>query len=384
MIRFFLVLIFALCLGPDSLVAARLLSPTAKITVWTVGPGKELYAAFGHTALRITDPEAGFDRLYNFGTFDFNTPHFYLKFIQGDLDYFLTVAVAPEVLQDYQRTGQLVIEQTLDLTPGEADALLVSLETNLRPENAAYRYDFVRDNCTTRIRDAVEKIAPVTWPATPSSKTLREMVQPYVADRPAIQTGINLLFGSTMDHEASAREAHFLPEDMKLALDDAVVKTETGTRPLVNKTETLVPGPTLPVPQLNWFIPFSYALAALGGLAAWKNWRWFHSFDYLLFGLAALVGCLLLFFWVGTRHWVLHANWNLIWALPTHLVIWFLPSFIRQAYWTLFTILMLVVTLVTPIPAMGFCALLAVRALALATAERGSIGVRSTELPAAQ
>lgn len=365
MIRFFLVLALVLCLVPAGALAERVLSPGAQITVWTVGPGKELYAAFGHTALRISDPVLGFDRLYNFGTFDFNTPWFYLKFIRGDLDYFLTVAVTPEVLLDYQANGQLVIEQTLDLTPEESDALFLQVEANLRPENAAYRYDFVRDNCTTRVRDAVEKVVPLAWPDKPSRQTLRQMVQPYVANRPAIQTGINLLFGSTMDREATAREAHFLPAEMESAFDTATVKT--GGRRLVKQTATLLTGRAVPVPRWNWWVPLSYALAVGGGWAAWKNRRGWAPLDKVLFVGAGLVGCLLLFFWVGTRHWVLHANWNLVWALPTHLVVWFLPRKSRDIYWALFAVVMLIATLLAPLAAMGFCALLAVRAMALAS-----------------
>ncbi len=323
-------------------VAARadgILSDQATAAVWTVGPGKELYAAFGHTALRITDPVIGVDRLYNFGTFNFATPHFYLKFIHGDLDYFLTASIAPEILEEYRASGQLVVEQELNLSPHERDTLFLALEENLDPANAAYRYDFVRDNCTTRIRDAVAQVAKVRWaPLESKSPTLRQMVQPYVADRPAIKTGINLLLGANMDHRATALEAMFLPEDMKIAFDGATIHDEAGTRQLVKSSRTLLAGPLLPDGKFNWVVLITYGLAAAALVSLLKRKFWPLWIDVVLFCITGLIGCFLVFLWLGTRHWVLHQNWHLTWAWPTHLIIWLFPRRIRERYWMTYVV----------------------------------------------
>ncbi len=346
--------------------AAHVLSDEATAALWTVGPGDELYAAFGHSALRITDPVIGFDRIYNFGTFDFATPNFYLKFIQGDLDYYLTAAIAPEIIEEYREHHQLVVEQQLNLTPPELDQLFLAMEANLQPENAAYRYDFVRDNCTTRIRDAIAKVAKVQWqPLASNSPTLRAMVQPYVADRPAIQTGINLLFGANMDHPATSQEAMFLPEDMKLAFDRATITDAAGKRRLVRGTQILLDGPKLPTPMLNWLVLGTYLAALLALLALVRNSRWPRWLDVILFVIVALIGCVIAFVWFGTRHWVLHDNWNLLWAWPTHLIIWFFPQRIRRKYWILYAVFVLAAALWIPMQ-LTFCGvklLLAFRAL---------------------
>ena len=338
MIRLLLACIFAAITLLSHAHAERVLSDESRVTLWTIGPGDELYAAFGHSALRIVDPVLGLDRIYNFGTFDFATPHFYWRFMHGDLDYFLTAAITPELIEEYQAHHQLVIEQELNLTPLERDQLFLAMEKNLEPQNAAYRYDFVRDNCTTRIRDAVARVVSIDWrPPEKTERTLRQMVQPYVANRPTIQTGINLLFGANTDKIVTSQEALFLPEEMKLAFDQATI--HDGSKKLVSKTTTLLNGARLPAPAFNTLslITFSASVIALGTICTRKI-RWPRWLDILFFSGIALAGCLVAFLWLGTRHWVLQNNWNLFWLWPTHLVVWLFSSKFRRSYWSIYTV----------------------------------------------
>ena len=62
-----------------------------KISLLTCTPGAELYSAFGHTAIRITDSTSLTDYVFNYGTFNFEDPGFYTKFIRGKLLYYLSV-----------------------------------------------------------------------------------------------------------------------------------------------------------------------------------------------------------------------------------------------------------------------------------------------------
>ncbi|PZR20098.1 MAG: hypothetical protein DI539_11760, partial [Flavobacterium psychrophilum] len=78
------------------------LSDKAGITLLTCGPGKELYSVFGHTAIRVYDPATRFDVVYNFGTFDFDTPNFYPKFVKGDLQYFASASSYEDFVYTYQ------------------------------------------------------------------------------------------------------------------------------------------------------------------------------------------------------------------------------------------------------------------------------------------
>ena len=64
---------------------AQVLSDSATASVLTCGAGEDFYTSFGHSAIRITDPVKWLDLVYNYGTFDFGTPHFYWKFMRGQL-----------------------------------------------------------------------------------------------------------------------------------------------------------------------------------------------------------------------------------------------------------------------------------------------------------
>src|SRR6202000_704572 len=134
------------------------LSPGAKIFLVPFSPGDELYTAFGHSAIRILDPALGIDRLYNFGTFDMSVGNFYLRFARGDLLYQLSVDQGDADIEEHGALGQGVTEAQLNLTAEQKQSLFAALETNLAPENRYYRYDFLLDNCSTRVRDAFEKI----------------------------------------------------------------------------------------------------------------------------------------------------------------------------------------------------------------------------------
>jgi hypothetical protein len=58
-----------------------------KVSVLTCGVGDELYASFGHSAIRIVDSAKGTDWVYNYGTFNAADPEFYTKFVKGKLLY---------------------------------------------------------------------------------------------------------------------------------------------------------------------------------------------------------------------------------------------------------------------------------------------------------
>ncbi len=129
------------------------LSDQARVSVITCGPGDQIYSVFGHTALRIVDPMHRIDRVYNYGTFDFNTPNFYLKFARGDLAYFLSVTSFDQFVYAYQLENRSLSEQVLRLNGAQVQALYNRVEANLRPDQMYYRYQFFADNCTTRIYD---------------------------------------------------------------------------------------------------------------------------------------------------------------------------------------------------------------------------------------
>ena len=120
------------------------LSPRAEFSLLTCGPGTDLYATFGHSAFRLRDPERGIDWVYNYGTFDFHTPNFYMKFARGKLPYALSRQSFDNFLYTYQLEHRWVHEQLLDLTPAESRPLLTFLERNNQPTSFVFNCYWLR------------------------------------------------------------------------------------------------------------------------------------------------------------------------------------------------------------------------------------------------
>ncbi|HPR31032.1 MAG TPA: DUF4105 domain-containing protein [Prolixibacteraceae bacterium] len=306
-----------------------------RVILFTCGPGAELYAGFGHSALWIYNPTKGIDRLYNYGTFDFNTPHFYTRFIRGKLDYMLSVTTARSFLNEYNARNIEVNGQTLDLTDEEALRLFQFLENNLLPENRFYKYDFFFDNCATRIRDVVATACgdTVVFCVPDENLSFREMLFPYMEHTPWTKFGVNLILGLTADRKATPWEYSFLPEYMDDAFRTATIGTEGKERSLVRSEKAYLPcrlefsnkKADDPVVVFSFLLLLAVALT----LAEQKYGKSFVWIDRILFPLSALAGLFLFFMWVGTDHTATRYNLNMLWLFPAQfalIVSWFLTS----------------------------------------------------------
>jgi Domain of unknown function (DUF4105) len=314
------------------------LTNAAVVSLVTYSPGEELYTAFGHSCIRIEDDGLGLDRLYNFGTFDFNTPYFYLKFARGDLLYELAVGQANAEINRVGAVGQGVTEVMLDLTETQKQQLFRDLEVNLLPENRAYHYGFIFDNCSTRIRDVFERIigkqlsAPIKRP-----RTFREMLDPYFERIPWIQFGIYLLLGAKVDRVATGREACFLPADLDSATESASIhRTSLEAR----KIRVFEPR-ELPQPSSLINPQYVFGLTGIVWFLLWYFQKRGHSPRLSGFYLAiiGLTGTFIFVFSLVTQHWEAHESLNLIWLFPGHLLagLWLLtdpdsPSPILRSY----------------------------------------------------
>ena len=304
------------------------LSDAVEVSLLTVLPGREVYSLFGHSALRIRDDAAGIDRTYNFGTFSFEQPLFYLRFLGGRLDYILDTDPFWAVLANYRAEGRPIIEQRLALPPDAARALYARLEDNALPQNRAYRYDFFWDNCSTRLLDNVDAAlvaagSPgIELPPSEQPRTFRQLLDPYWAGVPFVDAGANLALGLPPDRLASAREEAFLPLELAGQLDRAVF----GGRPLVASRDTLfwvadagMPRPAPPAPiVLGWAVLAVGLGATLAGArrAPGRAGRWA---DAALFGAVGVAGLVVFLLWTATAHQVTGPNLNVLWAWPTHL-----------------------------------------------------------------
>ena len=168
------------------------LSDEAHISLITVYPGNQVHNLFGHSAIRVRDPYHGFDLLYNYGTFQFDRL-FLPKFIYGQLDYMLWVSDIRRELQRYQNDGRSVIEQVLVLDIEQKQAVFDFLQHNALEENRVYRYNFLFDNCSTRIRDVFERIMGKSLTFQPVEEppiTFRNLLDPYIETQPFLDAAL--------------------------------------------------------------------------------------------------------------------------------------------------------------------------------------------------
>ena len=299
------------------------LSPQAKVSLITVGPGDELYSGFGHSALWFYDPVYQLDRAYSYGTFSFETGNFYVKFLRGTLPYTISVnALTPQVAY-WQQENRSVKEQVLNLSTPQKQRLFAYLETNLLPENREYQYKFFYDNCSTRLGDALKAATgdSLVFPGYTHEKlSFRQWIDRYAyVQKPWADFGMDLAIGSPSDEIATPEQATFLPDNLSIAFADARLKEQNQEVPLVTETRELYTA-TAEV-ESGWLTPklFFWALAIL--VAAFTVWqiqqnKLDFTLDKVLFTLVGLTGWLIVLLWLGTNHGVTSWNWDILWAFP--------------------------------------------------------------------
>jgi hypothetical protein len=300
-------------------------SSRIRISLLTCTPGDELYSLFGHSALRVIDSNSVTDIVYNYGTFNFDDEGFYLKFIRGKLLYYISIANFEEFKYEYQVTNRGITEQLLNYSGAEKIAIRHALIENLKEENRYYQYDFFFDNCTTRLRDLIVKSKspnPILPSVMPPNMRFRQAIHQYLdaGDQQWSKLGIDILLGAPTDKIMTASDQQFLPGNLMKALDSSqnssIVVSSKNLYEL-NK----------PIANKSWFTPMIFFGTLLAGfilihVAFHKKWPLMLSgLDGLLFFCTGLLGCLLIFMWIGTDHSMTKDNYNLIWALPSHIFI---------------------------------------------------------------
>lgn len=298
-----------------------------RISLLTATPGAELYSTFGHSALRVTDSFTNSDIVYNYGTFNFDEPGFYTKFIRGKLLYYLSTEYFESFKYSYQLEERGLTEQVLDLSCDEKIRIARLLRENLLPGNQFYKYDFLFDNCTTRLRDLVEKSADSRvhfGNVLANPQSFRDLIHKYLDKnyKPWSKLGIDILLGARTDAIMSAKEVMFLPDYLMFSFDSSVI----DRHPLVATKENLYAVTGIETSNSTFTTPlfiFScffllYLLLSFSKNASVRSIL--ARLDALLFFVTGLLGILLVFMWFGTDHIMTKENYNLLWAIPLHTV----------------------------------------------------------------
>ena len=308
-----------------------------KVSLLTCAPGTEIYALFGHTALRYEDMERGEDWVFNYGMFSFNTPNFIYRFVKGETDYELGITRYPYFESSYAMRGSSVYQQTLNLTAAEKQRLRNLLEENYLPENRVYRYNFFYDNCTTRARDKMEECleGKIVYPNGRDGLSFRDIVHQYTKGHEWDELGIDMCLGSEADKPIDARKQMFAPFYLMEAAKGAVIVEGDSLRPLVLVEKKVV---DVQPEEDEGSFPLSpmacvFILIGITCLVGWVQlkikkviWIW----DILLFGMQGLAGCVIAFLVFFSTHPTVGSNWLILLFNPIPLV--YLPVMV---YWAI-------------------------------------------------
>ncbi len=328
-----LIILFLLIINCVGLKAQQ---DSVRVSLLTCAPGTEIYALFGHTALRYEDPVKGRDLVFNYGMFSFNTPNFVMRFVKGETDYQLGIAPYPYFEAEYAMRGSSVYQQTLNLTSVEKQKIWELLEDNYLPENRVYRYNFFYDNCTTRARDRIEECidGKVVYPAEKEGLSFRDIVRQYTKGSEWDGFGIDLCLGSEADVLIDGRKQMFAPFYLLDAVRKATIVKGDSVRPLVLSETKVVNVEREEVPAGFPLSPMACALILLVFTCciAWLQlkikkviWGW----DLILFGAQGIAGCVIAFLVFFSVHPTVGSNWLILLFNPIPLI--YLPIMVCKA-----------------------------------------------------
>ncbi len=325
----------SLIVAPDSAVVAlpdTVVAYVPRVSLLTCSPAAEVWQQYGHTAIRYEDTEQDIDVVFNYGLFDFDTPHFIWRFCLGQTDYIVGAEMYDSFKKEYMERGSSITEQELALTPQEADRLWNLLALNCRPENRTYRYNFFYNNCSTKARDIIyQSLGQPVSVARTDSVSLRTVLHTYNSAYPWASFGIDLLLGT----EADRPVPHDLQEFAPLNLEESFARaTRSGGELFVSSTTVIQPTtsnvsqrgfPLTPVQLMIVVLLITAIICTLELLTGHRNW-WY---DIVLYGTQGVAGLIVAFLFLFSTHPAVNSNVLVIVLNPLVLVL--LPFLLRQS-----------------------------------------------------
>ncbi|WP_157585219.1 lipoprotein N-acyltransferase Lnb domain-containing protein [Runella zeae] len=328
----------------SSSLMAQTLSNEAKVSLITIAPGNSVFegSGFGHSSLWVYDPLNGISRNYNYGTFTFQTGNFLLKFVQGTLPYTLSVVPMEYVVPHYEAERRDLTEQILNLSQAQKQKLFDFLENNALPQNREYQYRFFFDNCSSRIRDALQvacgdSLVYYNKPIDGEAKSFRQWMNQYLEYKPWEKFLMNLALGLPSDEIATPQQEMYLPYNLMHHFEKATI----GGKSLVSRTQPLVTTnfSHREQPSQPWWLSPMVLFGVLVVFVIWytqrqqKQLKISFLFDKIFFTIVGLAGWILLGLATATNHGVTEWNLHLLWAIPLYLPLAFFLSRIKQQTW---------------------------------------------------
>ena len=341
----YIVLTFILSVVNATVGAQSMTNPDRiQISLLTCSPGKEVWAQYGHTAIRYYDKESGEDLAINYGIFSLDQTYFIPRFVLGMTDYRMGVQPMDMFLAQYSYEGRGVVEQVLNLSAEDKEVIYKALQENMKPENVVYRYNYFFDNCTTRARDMLVNHlhGKVVYPPAEEDATFRSMIHKWNSKYEWSQFGEDLLLGVNADRKTTKSEQQFLPENLRSDFDKATYKG----KPLVKETnvlldaETEVAEPAFPLSPLSIALIFA-AISLVMMLFSYRRQQVYWAWDLALMLTSGLMG-IIFFVMIFSQHPCVSLNFILLFFNP--LPLFFLYSTIKKKkviWWKIWGVLII-------------------------------------------
>ena len=306
-----------------------------RVSLLTCAPGSEIYALFGHTAIRYENPSKQQDWVFNYGMFSFSEPNFVMRFVKGETDYQLGVIPYSYFEAEYAERGSSVYQQVLNLTAEEKVNLVKALQENYLPANRVYRYNYFYDNCTTRARDKIEECidGKVVYTTPTHEVTFRDIIHEYTEGHEWSEFGIDLCLGADADKPIDPRQQMFAPFYMLEAARGAMIQRGDTLVPLVKEEFKVVdvvrtPEPGFPIsPMAGACVLLAVTMVVVG--VGVRKGHISCIWDGFLFGLQGIGGCVIAFLFFFSVHPTVGSNWMLVLLNPIPL--FYLPFMIYQS-----------------------------------------------------
>ena len=341
----YIVLTFILSVVNATVGAQSMTNPDRiQISLLTCSPGKEVWAQYGHTAIRYYDKESGEDLAINYGIFSLDQTYFIPRFVLGMTDYRMGVQPMDMFLAQYIYEGRGVVEQVLNLSAEDKEVIYKALQENMKPENVVYRYNYFFDNCTTRARDMLVNHlhGKVVYPPAEEDATFRSMIHKWNNKYEWSQFGEDLLLGVNADRKTTKSEQQFLPENLRSDFD----KARYNGKPLVKETnvlldaETEVAEPAFPLSPLSIALIFA-VISLVMMLFSYRRQQVYWAWDLALMLTSGLMG-IIFFIMIFSQHPCVSLNFILLFFNP--LPLFFLYSTIKKKkviWWKIWGVLII-------------------------------------------
>lgn len=341
----YIVLTFILSVVNATVGAQSMTNPDRiQISLLTCSPGKEVWAQYGHTAIRYYDKESGEDLAINYGIFSLDQTYFIPRFVLGMTDYRMGVQPMDMFLAQYSYEGRGVVEQVLNLSAEDKEVIYKALQENMKPENVVYRYNYFFDNCTTRARDMLVNHlhGKVVYPPAEEDATFRSMIHNWNNKYEWSQFGEDLLLGVNADRKTTKSEQQFLPENLRSDFD----KARYNGKPLVKETnvlldaETEVAEPVFPLSPLSIALIFA-VISLVMMLFSYRRQQVYWAWDLALMLTSGLMG-IIFFVMIFSQHPCVSLNFILLFFNP--LPLFFLYSTIKKKkviWWKIWGVLII-------------------------------------------